>query len=104
MRKYTRHVYTIPEIKAIVAPIAKSHRTGKIYLFGSYSRHEATWKSDIDFLVDGGEITDLFELAGLYGDLEEGLRKPIDLVTTDTFDDNEEFFKKIEKDEIEIYG
>ncbi|MDR1640307.1 MAG: nucleotidyltransferase domain-containing protein [Clostridiales bacterium] len=104
MGKYTRHVYTIPEIKAIVAPIAKSRGTGKICLFGSYSRHEATWRSDVDLLVECGKISDLFELAGLYGELEEGLRKPIDIVTTDTMEYNQEFFQEIMKDEVEIYG
>jgi predicted nucleotidyltransferase len=102
--KYTRRIYTISEIKNIIAPIAKSGKVDKVYLFGSYARNEATWKSDIDLLIDGEKVETLIDLGGLYGDLEEGLRKPIDLVMLDALDDDDEFFKEIKKDEVEIYG
>lgn len=42
------NVYTIDEIKKNVVPIAKAHDVGRIYLFGSYARGEATPSSDID--------------------------------------------------------
>ena len=45
-------VYTIEEIKSIVAPIAAAHDVDRIYLFGSYARGEATASSDIDLRVD----------------------------------------------------
>ena len=31
-------IYTIDEIRSIVAPIAAAHDVGRIYLFGSYAR------------------------------------------------------------------
>lgn len=37
-------VYTIDEIRAIATPIAKSHGVAALYLFGSYSRGDATSK------------------------------------------------------------
>jgi predicted nucleotidyltransferase len=99
--KYTRHVYTLSEIKDIVAPIARSHGLDKVYLFGSYARGDAVWKSDIDFRIDGAKIQTLFDLGGLYADLEEGLRKPIDIVVSDAVDD--ELYEEIKGEEVLIY-
>lgn len=45
-------VYKIEEIAERVRPIAERYGVGKIYLFGSYARGEATEESDIDLLVD----------------------------------------------------
>ena len=47
-------VYTIDQIRKIVAPIAASYGVGSLSLFGSYARGEATDGSDIDILVDSG--------------------------------------------------
>lgn len=49
-------VYKIEEIAERVRPIAERYGVGKIYLFGSYARGEATEESDIDLLVDASEI------------------------------------------------
>lgn len=65
-------VYTIEEIKSIVAPIAAAHDVNRIYLFGSYARGEATTGSDIDLRVDKGRLKGLFALGALYADLEDG--------------------------------
>ena len=47
-------IYTIDEIKAIAAPIARSYGVAAMYLFGSYARGEATEKSDLDFRIEKG--------------------------------------------------
>jgi predicted nucleotidyltransferase len=101
MAKYTRHVYTLAEIKDIVTPIAKLHGVAKVSLFGSYARGEAIWKSDVDFRIDSGNIRTLFDLGGLYADLEEGLRKPVDIVTSDAM--SAAFSSGIQGDEVVIY-
>lgn len=49
-------VYTIEEIKCIVIPIAKSYGIASISLFGSYAKGKATSKSDLDFIIDKGEL------------------------------------------------
>jgi predicted nucleotidyltransferase len=102
MKKYTRRVYTLMEIKDIVTPIARSHGVDKVYVFGSYARGEAIWKSDIDFRIDSGKIETLFDLGGFYADLEECLGKPIDIVTSDAVSD--ELYNEIKADEVVIYG
>lgn len=73
-------VYKIEEIAERVRPIAERYGVGKIYLFGSYARGEATEESDIDLLVDAENIHGL-EYFGLWDDLERALEKSLDLVT-----------------------
>lgn len=95
-------VYTIEEIKSIVAPIAAIHNVDKIYLFGSYARGEATPNSDIDLRVDKGRLRGLIALGALYADLEEGLGKKLDLLTTGSLD--QKFLQHIAKEEVLIYA
>ena len=96
------YTYTIPEIKSIVAPIAKMHGVAKVCLFGSYARKEATKTSDVDLLIESGEIQTLVALGGFYADLEEGLQKKIDIITEDGMD--KDFYNAIKKEEVTIYG
>lgn len=76
-------VYTLDQLRQIVAPIVQKYRIPALCLFGSYARGEATETSDIDFLVDttGTELTSLLRLGALYCELEEALGKRIDLLT-----------------------
>ena len=98
----TDKIYTVEEIKNIVAPIAKSHGVTKVCLFGSYARMEATGKSDVDLWIEKGRIVTLFDLGGLYADLEDSLKKPLSLITNKGMD--EKFYNKIKHEEIIIYG
>ena len=68
-------VYSIDEIREIVAPIAKQHGVDKVFLFGSYARGDATPASDVDLCVDAPKLRGLFALGGLYADLEDALKK-----------------------------
>lgn len=95
-------VYTIEEIKSIVAPIAAIHDVDRIYLFGSYARGEATPSSDIDLRVDKGRLRGLIALGALYADLEDGLGKRLDLLTTSSLD--QKFLQHISKEEVLIYA
>ena len=76
-------VYTLDEIKKRVLPVIQKYNIPAMYLFGSYSRGEATEESDMDFLVDttGTRLTSLLALGELYCDLEEVFHKDIDLIT-----------------------
>lgn len=95
-------VYTIEEIQSIVAPIAAVHDVDRIYLFGSYARGEATPSSDIDLRVDKGRLKGLIALGALYADLEDGLGKKLDLLTTGSLD--QKFLQHISKEEVLIYA
>lgn len=81
-------IYTIEQIKEIIAPIAQKYHIPAIYLFGSYARGTASEASDLDFLVDtaGTGLTSLLKLGALYVDLETAFKKPIDLITVSSIE------------------
>lgn len=95
-------IYTVDEIRKIAGEIAKRHGVERMFLFGSYARGDAKPGSDLDFRIDKGRIHGLFALGGLYADLEEAFGLPVDLLTTDSLDDN--FRREIASEEVQIYG
>jgi uncharacterized protein len=70
----------IEEIKTKAVPVLKQHGVTKAGIFGSYVRGEQTKKSDVDFLVEVPKDMGLLDFIGIKVDLEETLRKKIDLV------------------------
>jgi len=64
-----------------ILEIARRHGVENVRVFGSAARGEEREGSDVDFLVEvSGETSPWFP-AGLVLDLEEELRRPIDIVT-----------------------
>lgn len=92
--------YTLSEIKDIVAKLAERYGAERVYLFGSYARGDMTAASDIDLRIDKGSIRGL-ALAGLLVDLEDALGLPVDLITTNSLD--EQFLASIRNDEVLLY-
>ena len=99
-------IYSIEEIKKIVAPIARQHGVDRLYLFGSYARGEATDASDLDFCVDAPALRGLFALGGLYADLETAFAKKLDLVTVKSLQHNSDrhFVSNLEKERVLVYA
>ena len=93
-------VCSIDEIKEKISVLANQYGAERIYLFGSYARGVATEDSDVDLRIDKGRIRGL-SLAGLLVDIEESLKLPVDLLTTNSLD--KEFLTNIKKDEVLIY-
>ena len=81
-------IYSIEELKQLIAPVAEKYGLREVYLFGSYARSEATEQSDVDILIDrtGSKIRGMFEMGGLYEDLRASIGKEVDLVTTQTLE------------------
>ena len=101
----TDRIYSIDEIKRIVAPIAKKYDVNRVSLFGSYARGEASSVSDIDFIIDKGRLHGL-QLAGMLGDLLESFDKGVDLLTVSSIDEENaysSFKKKVERDMVVVY-
>lgn len=93
-------IYTIDEIKAIAAPIARRYGISALYLFGSYARGEATSSSDLDFRIEKGNQRSAYALASLYGDLEDSFDKELDELTTPML--SERFLNRIRREEVLI--
>ena len=71
-------VYTIDQIRDVLAPILKKHSIQKAVLFGSYAKGQATPRSDVDLLVDSG-LTGL-SFFGLLEEISNAFRVPVDLI------------------------
>jgi len=65
-------------IRAIVSKYGCSN----LRVFGSVAQGTANSNSDIDFVVDVGEDTSLFDLSGIYHELAQTLATDIDLITS----------------------
>ena len=95
------HIYSLDEIRGIVAPIAKEYQIEQVYLFGSYARCEAGPKSDLDFVIKSEEVISLLRLGGFQAALSDAFHKRVDVLTDDSL--KPDFRKKIEKDKVMIY-
>ena len=92
--------YTIDEIKKIVTPIVKEYGIDSLSLFGSYARGEATEDSDLDFIMDKGDLNGV-KYFSLIDKLESKFKCHVDLVSKES--SNKEFLNEIKKDEILLY-
>ena len=81
-------VYTIEEIKAMLYDILKKHGIEKAYLFGSYARGEANKQSDVDIMIKKGNLKTLLQLSALAYEIEQILKKQIDIVIEETYTDD----------------
>lgn len=72
---------TLKAIKTKAIPIFKRQGITKVAIFGSYAHGTNTKSSDVDFLVKVPKGMTLFGLGGLKVDLEEALKKQVDIVT-----------------------
>ena len=105
-------IYTVDGLKARVSPIAKKYGLRAVYLFGSYARNEATEDSDVDLLIDrtGSKVKGMFDMGGLYLDLQESIGKEIDLVTLQTLEQESTrrrtpaFVSNLNAQRVQIYG
>ena len=64
-----------------IVRIAAKHGARNIRLFGSVARGEATFDSDVDFLVDAGPSTSSWFPGGLILDLQALLGRRVEVVT-----------------------
>lgn len=93
--------YSIDELKNIIAPIADAHGVESVSVFGSYSRGEALADSDVDLKIEKGRLRSLFQLSGFRLAVEDALRLPVDMVTTEASDPD--FLEMIRKEEVLLY-
>ena len=74
----------VKEKRQEILNISAKHGAKNVRVFGSVVRGEANEDSDIDFLVDAGEMTSPWFPAGLIDELETLLGRHVDVVTADS--------------------
>lgn len=94
-------IYTIEEIKNKIIPIAQDYGINSISLFGSYAKGKANENSDLDFVMDKGELTGLIQYISLVNALEKEFDCHVDLISKGS--SNKKFLVSIEDDEVLLY-
>ncbi len=72
------------EIENKIIPILRKHKATRAGIFGSYARGDDKKKSDIDILVELGNELSLLDVIKVKLDLENVLKKKVDLVEYNT--------------------
>ena len=92
----------IETITKQIIPVLKKYKVKKASIFGSFARGEEKRQSDLDILVELGELGGLFTLVGLKRELEKVSKRKVDLLTYRSI--NPLIKSYIKKDEIKVYG
>lgn len=71
----------IKTIRSRSLPVLRRYGVRKAAIFGSFARGENRKKSDVDMLIDPPSTMGLLALIGLQQDLEERLKREVDVVT-----------------------
>ena len=90
------------EIRSAAAELGKLYGAERIWLFGFYAKGDASTGSDVDLRIDKGKIRGLFALSGLRLALKDRLGVEVDLLTSDSLDD--EFLNRIRTEEVLLYA
>ena len=96
-------MYTIPDIRKVVTPVAMEYGLKKVYLFGSYAKGTSTDKSDVDLLIEKGRKLSLLDISGIMQAISENLQLPVDIITTVSLDQDEEMKKGVIGTEVLLY-
>lgn len=93
---------TVSQIKKIVAKLGKKYGIKSAYLFGSYAKNTATEDSDVDLVIDKGDIHTFRGYFELHEELEKELGTKVDLLTDKSI--TPKFYNLIKNDRIPLYG
>lgn len=90
----------LEDIQHHVVPLAQEYGAAKVSLFGSFARGDANETSDVDILLEKGDIKGL-RVLDFQDDLAQRLGRAVDVVTTTGA--SERFLEKIRQDEVVLY-
>lgn len=93
---------TIDEIKTAVSKVGKKYGIKNAYLFGSYAKGTATEGSDVDLIIDKGDVRTYKDYFHMCEDLEGELGTDVDVTSEEGMFSG--FFDLIKNDRILLYG
>ncbi len=96
-------MYSIADIKEAVIPVAMAYGLKRVYLFGSYAKGTATEESDVDLLIEKGKKLSLIGISGMMQAISESLKKPVDIVTTVSLENDSDMKASVDGTEVLLY-
>ncbi len=93
-------VFSIEDIKKRVIPIVIKYGINTFSLFESYARGEAIEGSDLDFVMDKGDLRGL-QYVSLVQDLEDEFDCHVDVISKGS--SNKKFLEAVSKEEVLLY-
>lgn len=96
-------IYTIEEIKQMLAEILKDKPVYQVILFGSYAKKQATKKSDVDLIIDTKSKLKGFSLLKLICELKDKLQKEMDVFEKYEIIENSQIDKEIKETGVIVY-
>ncbi len=94
-------IYTIEQLKRMLAPVFKVYGVKRAVLFGSYGKGQAKANSDIDLLVDS-KLRGL-RFVGLMEDVRNIVDKDVDMFDVSHVEENSEIDAEIKKTGVLLY-
>jgi len=105
MSEVTKNPPTLAELRThrdAILRLAEQYGAFNVRVFGSVARGEANVESDIDLLISAREGVSMFDLVGLWLDLQDLLGRDISLVTDDPHPRQERFLQRARKDAVPL--
>lgn len=99
----SKKVYTIEEIKIILAKILKDLPVYQVILFGSYAKNKATPKSDLDFIIDTRSTLHGFDFLELANIIEKAFKKDTDIFEKYEIIENSKIDNEIKETGVVVY-
>lgn len=103
-------IYTLGDIGAIIAPIAKKYNIKAVWVFGSYARGEATDTSDVDLVIDLDGCSSIgWDVYSIFDEIGSALGKETDIVTEHSitmptkYRGQKTFRKTVMRERVKIY-
>ena len=81
-----------------IRALAQKYKVLRIFVFGSCARKEETPESDVDFLVEFQDGATLFDHGGLYYELSQFLKRPVDVIDMRGLKTGSEFERSVKEE------
>jgi len=105
MHNLTQQTVSLDDLRRqrqAILELAEKYGAYNVRVFGSVARGEATPESDVDMMVATREGVSVFDLVGLWLDLQELLGREVSLITDNDDPRRERFMRSVLKDAVAL--
>lgn len=110
-RPYLDHIPTRRRLVASLTPVFEDLGLRSVALFGSWSRNEHSWESDVDLLVESGPSTPVkwthdrmvYDVTKVEEMLESTIEQRVDVTDVTAYRRSDDMQRYVERDLIPIY-